>query len=102
MNRRTLNSLPLQKAITGFVNYEKAEGLSDRSVDSYLRILEHWAAFAGNKNVTQFTDQDINSYLVYMRTEEDRPAPRFQKIEIEPFAPEEVARTVNAQSTKRL
>ncbi len=69
MNRRPLNSLPLQKAITGFVNYKTAEGLSDRSVDSYRRILEHWAEFAGNKNVAQFTDHDINSYLVYMRTE---------------------------------
>jgi hypothetical protein len=43
--------LPLQKAITGFVNYKTAEGLSDRSIDSYKRILEHWAEFAGNKNV---------------------------------------------------
>jgi integrase/recombinase XerD len=69
MNRRPLNSLPLQKAITGFVNYKIAEGLSERSVHSCRRILEHWAEFAGNKNVAQFTDHDINSYLVYMRTE---------------------------------
>ena len=138
MNRRPLNSLPLQKAITGFVNYKTAEGLSDRSVDSYRRILEHWAEFAGNKNVTQFTDHDINSYLVYMRTEyvpsrwsrdtrnlspktlrniwitmcsffrwaksefhiespmKNVPAPRFQKVEIEPFTREEVSRMLKA------
>ena len=49
MNRRSLNSLPLGKAITGFVNYKTAEGLSNRSVDSYKRILEYWEEFAGNK-----------------------------------------------------
>jgi hypothetical protein len=42
MNCRPLNSLPLGKAITGFVNYKTAEGLSDQSLDSYQRILEHW------------------------------------------------------------
>jgi hypothetical protein len=65
MNRRPLNSLPLGKAITGFVNYKTAGGLSDRSVDSYKRILEHWEELAGNKNVAQFTDHDTNSYLSY-------------------------------------
>ena len=77
MNRRPLNSLPLSKAIIGFANYKTAEGLSDRSVDSYRRILEHWAEFTGNRSIAQITDHDINSYLVYMRTEYV-PAPRFQ------------------------
>jgi len=67
MNHRPLNSLPLGKAITGFVNYETAEALSERSVDSYKRILEHWTEFAENKNIVQFTDHDINSYLVYWK-----------------------------------
>jgi integrase/recombinase XerD len=49
MNRRPFNSLPLGKAITGFVNYKTAEGLSDRSVDSYKWILEHWENLRGNK-----------------------------------------------------
>jgi hypothetical protein len=48
---QTLNSLPLGKASTGFINYETAEELSDRSVDSYRRILEHWAEFAENKSI---------------------------------------------------
>ena len=69
MNCRPLNSLPLRKSITGFVNYKTAEGLSDRSVDSYRRIQEHRTELAGNKNVAQFTDHDTNSYLVYLRTE---------------------------------
>jgi integrase/recombinase XerD len=64
-----LGSLSFGKVITGFINYKTAEGLSDRSVDSCRRILEYWAEFAGNKSITQFTDHDINSYLVYMRAE---------------------------------
>lgn len=68
-HRSTSNSLPLLTAITGFVNYKTAEGLSQRSVDSYKRILEQWADYAGNKTISQFTDRDINAYLVYMRTE---------------------------------
>ena len=63
------NSLPFFTAIDGFVNYKTAEGLSQRSVDSYKRILEQWAEYVGNKKVAQFTDREINAYLVYMRTE---------------------------------
>ena len=69
MNHSTSNSLPLRESITGFLNYETAKGLSQRSVDSYKRTLEQWADYAGNKRVAQFTDGDINAYLVYMRTE---------------------------------
>src|SRR5690349_13788685 len=67
--RSPSNSLPLRAAITGFLNYKTAAGLSQRSVDSYKRILEQWADYAGNKKVNQLTDREINAYLVYMRTE---------------------------------
>ena len=60
MNRRPLNSLPLQKAITGFVNYKTAEGLSDRSVDSYRRILEHWAEVLHASQPSEVDDWKIN------------------------------------------
>jgi integrase/recombinase XerD len=59
----------LEKAITGFLNSKTAQGLSDRSVDSYKRILEQWAKYAGNKDVSQLTVREINAYLVFMRTE---------------------------------
>ena len=68
-NRSPSNSLPLRKAIIGFLNFKTAAGLSQRSVDSYQRILEQWADYAGDKKVSQFTDHEINAYLVYMRTE---------------------------------
>lgn len=69
MNRNPSNSLPLLTAITGFVNYKTAEGLSQRSVDSYERILDQWAENAGNKKIAQITNSEVNKYLVYMRTE---------------------------------
>jgi len=68
-HRSPSNSLPLLTAITGFVNYKTAQGLSQRSVDSYKRILDQWAEYGGNRKIAQITDSEINKYLVYMRTE---------------------------------
>ena len=132
--RSPSNSLPLRAAITGFLNFKTAAGLSQRSVDSYQRILEQWADYTGNKKVNQLTDHEINAYLVYMRTEyvprrfgrdtrtlspktlrniwislcafftwangefrmenpmKSVPAPKFQKVEVEPFTQEEISR----------
>jgi len=39
MNYRSLGSLSLSKAIEGFLSFKSAEGLSDRTVDSYDRLL---------------------------------------------------------------
>ena len=69
MNRSPSSSLPLKKAITGFLNYKTAEGLTVRSVDSYQRILHQWAEYVGDKKIDQLTDHDLNAYLVFMRTE---------------------------------
>lgn len=60
MNRKPLNSLSLGKAITGFVNYKTAEELSDRSVDSYKRILEHWAEVLHASRPSEIDDWKIN------------------------------------------
>ncbi len=68
MNRNPSISLPLSTAITGFVNYKTVQGLSQRSVDSYKRILDQWVEYAGNKKVAQISDREINEYLVYMRS----------------------------------
>jgi hypothetical protein len=45
MSRSPSSSLPLRAAITGFLNYGTAPGLSQRSVDSYKRIPEQWAEY---------------------------------------------------------
>jgi site-specific recombinase XerD len=69
MNHRSSGSLNLRKAIIGFSNHKTAEGLTERSVDSYKRDLEQWAAYAGELEVAQITKQDIEAYLFYLRTE---------------------------------
>jgi integrase/recombinase XerD len=61
--------LALPKAIIGFTNDKTAEGLTDRSVDSYKRALEQWVAYAGDVEVSQISKQDIEDYLFYLRTE---------------------------------
>jgi integrase len=68
-HRKPSNSLPLLTAITGFVNYKTAQGPSQRSIDSYKRILDQWAEYAGNQKFAQINDSEINKYLVYLRTE---------------------------------
>jgi integrase/recombinase XerD len=69
MNHRSSGSLTLRKAIIGFSNHKTAEGLTERSVDSYKRDLEQWATYAGELEVAQITKQDIEAYLFYLRTE---------------------------------
>ena len=69
MNHSPSGSLALRKAIIGFTNYKTAEGLTDRSVDSYKRALEQWVAYAGDVEVSQISKQDIEDYLFYLRTE---------------------------------
>jgi len=53
----------------GFLNYKTAEGLTDRSVDSYQRILHQWVENVGDKKIDQLTEHDLNAYLAFMRTE---------------------------------
>jgi site-specific recombinase XerD len=69
MNRSSLGLLSLSKAITGFVNFKMAEGLSHRSVDSYQHILEKWVEFSGDKDIGAVTHHDITQYLGWLRTD---------------------------------
>jgi integrase/recombinase XerD len=69
MNHRSSGSLVLTKAITGFINYKTAEGLTFRSVDSYRRALEQWAEHIGEIDTGCITHQSISDYLLYLRTE---------------------------------
>jgi integrase/recombinase XerD len=69
MNRSPSNSLALSKAITGYLNYKSAEGLSERSVDSYKRILQQWVEYTGEIPIRQLTSQNVGDYLVYLRNE---------------------------------
>jgi hypothetical protein len=42
MNRNSSGSLTLNKATTGFLNFKTAEGLAQRTLYSYERILVKW------------------------------------------------------------
>jgi len=55
MNRRSEGSMLISKAITGFVNYKLAEGLSQRTVDSYQRTLSKWISHQGDKYIHEVT-----------------------------------------------
>lgn len=68
MNRRP-QGLCVSKAITGFIQYKVAEGLSPRSTFSYERILKQWLEYQEDIDIGQVTTKQIRDYLTYMRTE---------------------------------
>jgi hypothetical protein len=47
MNRNSSGSLTLNKATTGFLNFKTAEGLAQRTLYSYERILVKWVEHMG-------------------------------------------------------
>jgi integrase/recombinase XerD len=68
MNRSTL-SLSISKAIDGFQKFKVAEGLSQRTVDSYEYYLNQWMNHIGDQDVAQIKPSDLANYLAWMRTE---------------------------------
>jgi len=52
MNRNPSGSLVLSKALVGYLYYKTAEGLSDRSLESYERILKKWIQHSGDIEMT--------------------------------------------------
>jgi len=70
MNHRSSGSLYLDKAIEGFLSFKSAEGLSDRTVDSYDRLLKKWLEQqVGEKDISKITVADITDYLNWLRTD---------------------------------
>jgi integrase/recombinase XerD len=70
MNHRPSGSLPVSKAIEVFLNFKSAEGLSDRTLDSYRRQLEKWFEYMGeDKNVVKISASELMEYLNWLRTE---------------------------------
>jgi integrase/recombinase XerD len=60
MNHRPLGSLLLSKAIVGFINYKTAEGLSQRTIESYDCLLKKWLEYIGDRELANITAQEIN------------------------------------------
>ncbi len=54
MNRKP-SGLFLSKAVEGFGQFKRAEGLSGRTVDGYLRDLEKWVEYQGDMEVSKVT-----------------------------------------------
>jgi integrase/recombinase XerD len=70
MNHRPPVSLTVTKAIEGFFNYKIAEGLSDRTVESYQRQLQKWREYMGeDKDVARITTSELTAYLNWLRNE---------------------------------
>jgi integrase/recombinase XerD len=75
MNRSTLSSsnkkvsLSISKSIDGFLKFKIAEGLSQRTVDSYEYYLNQWMNHIGDQDVAKIKSSDLTNYLAWMRTE---------------------------------
>ena len=69
MKRRPQGSLPLSKAIPGFLQFKAAEGLSPNTLQSYQRDLKLWQIFAGDIPVDHISTHLIQNYLVWLRTD---------------------------------
>jgi integrase/recombinase XerD len=66
---RSPPSLSILKAIDGFLKFNIAEGLSQRTVDSYEYYLNQWMNYPGDQDVTKIKTSDLTNYLAWMRTE---------------------------------
>ena len=52
-------------AVIGFVNHKLAEGLTERSVNSYERLLNKWVEYEGDKGIAEIETADIREYLAW-------------------------------------
>ena len=62
MNHRSSGSFVLSKAITGFTSFKSAQGLSDRTIDSYQRHLQKWLDHQGDIPVHRITSHHLTAY----------------------------------------
>ena len=84
MNRSPSNLL-ISLCIDGFIKYKNAEGLQQRTVESYELVLKKWLEQLGDKPINKVVTTDIRDYLAYLRTE--YIPHRFGK----PLSPEEIS-----------
>ncbi len=61
--------LPLSKAVIGFTNAKLAEGLSSRTVASYVEYLSKWIERVGDRDIATVSGPELTSYLAWLRTE---------------------------------
>ncbi len=68
MNRSPSNLL-ISLCIDGFIKYKTAEGLRQRTINSYEWVLNKWLERMGDKPINKVVPADIRDYLAYLRTE---------------------------------
>ena len=69
MNRRSSGSLLLSKAITGFIQYKAAEGLSPTTLTSYEHDLKLWLEYMTDMPVNWIKTPKVRDYFVWLRTD---------------------------------
>jgi integrase/recombinase XerC/integrase/recombinase XerD len=67
MNHRS-SGLLISDAIEGLVLAKLAEGRSPRTITGYRHDLRVWLEHAGDKDVAHVTAQEIQAFLLYLRT----------------------------------
>jgi len=68
MNRRP-QGLNADKAVTGFLQYNSAEGLASVTVSGYERDLKLWLEYQGETDIGKIRSQHILGFLTCLRTE---------------------------------
>jgi integrase/recombinase XerD len=69
MNQRSSGSLLLSKAITGFIQYKAAEGLSPTTLRSYEHDLKLWLEYMTDMPVKWIKTPKVRDYFVWLRTD---------------------------------
>jgi integrase/recombinase XerD len=69
MNQRSSGSLFLSKAITGFIQYKAAEGLSPATLRSYKHDLKLWLEYMTDMPVKWIKTPKVRDYFVWLHTE---------------------------------
>jgi integrase/recombinase XerD len=61
--------LPLSKAISGFLQYKTAEGLSPNTLVNYQHDLNVWLAHQGDTDIGRLESKHVRDFLVWLRTD---------------------------------
>lgn len=69
MKRRPKSTQPFDKAITSYIFFKSAEGLSDRSIASYEYILGQCLERWGPIDIAAITSRDITEHINWLRNE---------------------------------
>ena len=69
MNQSSKGSMPLSKALIGFLQFKEAEGNSLNTLANYKREIEMWVSHSGDLAVSSVTTEQVRAYLAYLRTD---------------------------------